>query len=91
MNLLDLYSCLLLSPLQNRSVTHKKVSVQISLISLVGYECSHPALKPAIDAMASVSWTGNVGALMATDKANECLNKVIEDRRGAHSAFQVNP
>jgi hypothetical protein len=68
-----------------------RVSVQISLITLVGYECSHPALKKVIDATASVSWLGNLGAMMPADRANEVLNRVIEERRGVHSAFQVPP
>ena len=59
-----------------RSVSHKPVCAQISLIALLSFCCALPALQNVLLATVSLSLLGRLGGNMYIDRVLEYINKV---------------
>ena len=70
-----------------RSVSHKPVCAQISLIALLGFCCALPALQNVLLVTVSLSLLGRRGGNMYIDRVLEYINKVQQgSKRSAHAA-----
>ena len=70
-----------------RSVCHKPICAQISLIGLLGFCCALPALQNVLLATVSLSLLGRLGSNMYTDRVLEYINKVQQgSKRSANAA-----
>ena len=70
-----------------RSVSHKPVCAQISLIALLSFCCALPALQNVLLATVSLSLLGRLGGNMYIDRVLEYINKVQQGtKRSAHAA-----
>ena len=70
-----------------RSVCHKPVCAQISLIALLGFCCALPALQNVLLATVSLSLLGRLGSNMYTDRVLEYINMLQQgSKRSANAA-----
>lgn len=70
-----------------RSVAHKPVAAQISLIALLGFCCALPSLQAVLLATISLSLLGRLSSNMFADRMLEYINKVQQGlKRSAHAA-----
>lgn len=70
-----------------RSVAHKPVCVQILLIGLLGFECTHPEISRVLQACVSMSLLGRCGANIYVDRLLEYINQIQQgSKRSAHAA-----
>jgi len=70
-----------------RSVSHKPVCSQISLIALLSFCCALPALQNVLLVTVSLSLLGRCGGNMYIDRVLEYINKVQQGtKRSAHAA-----
>jgi hypothetical protein len=70
-----------------RSVCHKPVCAQISLIALLGLCCALPALQTVLLSIVSLSMLGGMARNMYTDRVMEYINKIQQgSKRSAHAA-----
>lgn len=70
-----------------RSVCHKPVCAQISLIALLGFCCALPALQKVLLATVSLSLLGRLGSNMYTDRILEYINMLQQgSKRSANAA-----
>ena len=70
-----------------RSVSHKPVCAQVSLIALLGFCCALPSLQTILMVTVSVSLLGRCGANMYVDRLLEYINKIQQgSKRSAHAA-----
>jgi hypothetical protein len=70
-----------------RSVSHKPVCAQISLIALLSFCCALPALQQVLMVTVSLSLLGRHGGNMYIDRVLEYINKVQQgSKRSAHAA-----
>ena len=70
-----------------RSVSHKPVCAQISLIALLSFCCALPALQNVLLVTVSLSLLGRLGGNMYIDRVLEYINKVQQGtKRSAHAA-----
>lgn len=70
-----------------RSVCHKPVCAQVSLIALLGFCCTLPSLQGALLATVSLSLLGRMGSNMYIDRVMEYINKIQQgSKRSAHAA-----
>lgn len=70
-----------------RSVSHKPVCAQISLIALLSFCCALPALQNVLLVTVSLSLLGRCGGNMYIDRVLEYINKVQQGtKRSAHAA-----
>ena len=69
-----------------RSVCHKPVCAQISLIALLGFCCALPALQNVLLATCSLSLLGRLGSNMFTDRVLEYVNQIQQGGKRSASA-----
>ena len=69
-----------------RSVCHKPVCAQVSLIALLGFCCTLPAIQSVLLATVSLSLLGRVGSNMYTDRILEYVNKIQQGSKRSASA-----
>lgn len=70
-----------------RSVSHKPVCAQISLIALLSFCCALPALQTVLLVTVSLSLLGRHGGNMYIDRVLEYINKIQQGtKRSAHAA-----
>ena len=70
-----------------RSVCHKPVCAQVSLIALLGFCCALPALQNVLLATISLSLLGRLSSNMYTDRVLEYINMIQQgSKRSAHAA-----
>ena len=70
-----------------RSVCHKPICTQVSLIALLGFCCALPALQTVLLATVSLSLLGRLGSNMYVDRVLEYINKIQQgSKRSAHAA-----
>jgi hypothetical protein len=69
-----------------RSVCHKPVCAQISLIALLGFCCALPALQNVLLATVSLSLLGRIGSNMFTDRMLEYVNHIQQGAKRSASA-----
>ena len=70
-----------------RSVCHKPVAAQVSLIALLGFCCALPALQTVLLATISLSLLGRAGSNMYIDRVLEYVNSIQQGaKRSAHAA-----
>jgi hypothetical protein len=69
-----------------RSACHKPVCAQISLIALLSFCCTLPAIQDVLLATVSLSLLGRVGSNMYTDRLLEYVNKIQQGSKKSASA-----
>jgi hypothetical protein len=69
-----------------RSVCHKPICAQISLIALLGFCCTLPAIQNVLLATVSLSLLGRLGSNMYTDRLLEYVNKIQQGSKRSASA-----
>lgn len=70
-----------------RSVAHKPVAAQISLVALLGFCCVLPSVEAVLNATISLSLLGKMSSNMYTDRLLEYINKIQQGlKRSAHAA-----
>jgi hypothetical protein len=70
-----------------RSDAHKVSSVQIAMITLMGYCCAYPPLQTLLLTTCSVSLLGRPGRNMWIDRLIECINWLQQKRMNAFTGF----